>query len=82
MLVVVFTLTALSVHLVPILGERGLGRQSAALVAALAGTIAIFGKLATGWMNDRWASGWINAISMALPSLGCLLLLTNSRACP
>ncbi|MCB2073713.1 MAG: MFS transporter [Novosphingobium sp.] len=81
-LIVVFFLTALNVHLVPVLNERGISRESAALMAALAGGFAIVGKLATGWMYDRWASGWINALSLSPPAAACLIFVTADNWLP
>lgn len=69
---------ALIVHQVPILTERGLTREHAAWLAAVAGFASLFGKLCTGYLFDRSRSGWIGFISLALPALGCgLLLLPN-----
>src|SRR6185436_2145986 len=44
---------ALIIHLVPILNERGIDRETAALIAGLSGGMGIVGKLATGWLYDR-----------------------------
>lgn len=74
-LIIIVTLSAISIHLVPILGERGISRESAALMAALAGGFAILGKVATGWLYDKGVRGWINAIGMGLPALAALLLV-------
>jgi MFS family permease len=69
---------ALIVHQVPILTERGLTREHAAWLAAVAGFASLFGKLCTGYLFDRSRSGWIGFISLVLPALGCgLLLLPN-----
>ena len=66
---------ALIVHQVPILTERGLTREHAAWAAAAAGFASLFGKLCTGYLFDRSRSGWIGLVSLALPALGCSLLL-------
>jgi MFS family permease len=66
---------AITVHKVPILTATGLSRESAAQIAALAGIAGVSGKLLVGWMMDRWQSGWIGSVCLALPALACLLLL-------
>ena len=70
---------AVTVHKVPILTQTGLSRESAAHIAALAGIAGITGKLLTGWMMDRWQSGWIGGVSVSLPALACLMLLDAIR---
>jgi len=74
--------SALYVHLVPILNERALNREAAAAMAGLAGVMAIVGRLLTGWLLDRWESGWINAISLGLPGIACLILLFADVSLP
>ena len=71
--------TALAVHKVPILTEAGVTRQLAAVMAATAGVAGICGKVMTGWLMDRWSTGWIPGISLALPSVALLLLLEPFR---
>jgi predicted MFS family arabinose efflux permease len=70
---------AITVHKVPILTETGLSRESAAQIAASAGIAGIIGKLLVGWMMDRWQSGLIGGVCLALPAVACLLLLDSIR---
>jgi MFS family permease len=70
---------AITVHKVPILTEAGISRETAAQIAALAGIAGLSGKLLTGWLMDRWYSGWIGGISMSMPAVACLLLLDAIR---
>lgn len=79
-LIALIILSGISVHLVPVLNERGISRETAALMAGLAGIMAIAGKLLTGWMQDRWTSGWINSLSLAAPAVSCLILLVSGSA--
>ncbi len=79
-LIFILAVTAISIHLVPILSERGFDRQTAAMMAAVTGLTAIVGRLITGWILDRWASGWINALNFAAPSVSCLLLLFTGNS--
>lgn len=66
---------ALIVHQVPILTERGLSRETAAMLAAAAGFASLFGKLCSGYLFDRSRSGWIGFGSLSLPAIACGLLL-------
>jgi MFS family permease len=70
--------TAIMVHQVPILTETGIARSDAALLASLAGIAAIIGKLATGWMSDRWDAVLISTLTMLAPALAFALLLGSS----
>jgi MFS family permease len=78
-IVFVLLITGISIHLVPILNERGLSRETAAVMAGLAGGMAFAGRLVTGWMLDRWAKGWINFANLASPALTCLILVLASN---
>jgi predicted MFS family arabinose efflux permease len=70
---------AITVHKVPILTATGLSRETAAQIAASAGIAGLAGKLLTGWMTDRWQTGWIPGISLSLPALACVMLLDSVR---
>jgi predicted MFS family arabinose efflux permease len=71
---------ALIVHQVPILTERGLSRETAALLASAAGFASLFGKLCSGYLFDRSRSGWIGFGSLCLPAIACGLLLQASSS--
>jgi len=81
-LIVSLLIGALIVHQVPILTERGVSRATATLLAAAAGIASLFGKLCTGLLFDHSRSGWIGAISLSLPAVGCALLLTANPSLP
>ncbi len=72
----------LTVHKVPILTAAGMSRSTAATIAASAGIAGISGKLLTGWLLDRWQTGWIPGVSVSLPALACLSLLGPIRSVP
>ena len=76
--------TALSLavvtHKVSILGEMGMSRGQAALIAAAAGISAIAGQLGTGWLFDRSRSTWIGVSAFALAAMGFVLLLEPVRS--
>ena len=54
----------------------------AALMAAMAGGVAIVGKLSTGWLYDRGVGGWINVISMGLPAVAAAILVLGGTNLP
>lgn len=70
---------ALVVHQVPILTELGVTRSNAAWLASLSGLSGIAGKLATGWMSDRWDARLIGGITLAIPAIAFALLLLPIR---
>lgn len=74
-LVTVVLVSAVSVHQIPMLTGQGVTRQTAAMAAASAGLASIAGKLATGWMLDRWKGGWISGFSLMLPAMSYVILL-------
>jgi predicted MFS family arabinose efflux permease len=69
------TSAALTIHLVPILSERGIDRETAALLAALTGIMGIVGKLVTGSLYDRRDLRWLNPLSLWIALVACLILL-------
>ncbi|SNS79240.1 Major Facilitator Superfamily protein [Sphingomonas laterariae] len=46
-----------SVHLVPLVTERGWSLEQAALLASISGGTGIAGSLLFGWLADRWGGG-------------------------
>jgi predicted MFS family arabinose efflux permease len=66
---------ALVVHQIPILGEVGVERSTAAAYAGLAGLVGIAGKLVTGALLDRYPARWVGGITIAATSLTFVLLL-------
>lgn len=66
---------ALMVHQFPLLTESGVSRQDAALLASLAGAAAIVGKLATGWLMERFDAGLIGCATNSVMALAMLFLL-------
>jgi len=64
-----------SIHFIPMLTDRGLGRETAAAIMSLMGPAAIFGRLATGVILDRTHSSWVGSMMMTFPFVSCLLLL-------
>jgi len=71
---------AVMVHLVPMLGADGLSRAEAAGIAVFLGAGSLIGKLATGWLIDRFTGSIIPFASYAGPAVGYFLLLQASGA--
>jgi len=66
--------SALMVHLVPLMMDAGLGRTLAVRIAGVLGLSVIFGRLLTGWLVDRFHPPYVAAVFLAMPVFGCLLL--------
>lgn len=78
-LLTMFIGTAILVHQVPILTNGGVARSEAAWLASLAGVAGLIGKLATGWMVDRWHAALVGAISLIAPVISYVILLYPSQ---
>lgn len=74
-LLTMFIGTAILIHQVPILTDAGISRGNAALLASLAGIAAVFGKLLTGWMTDRWDASLVGALTLLAPVVAYMILL-------
>lgn len=77
-LIMMFTI-ALIVHQIQILVEAGVTRETAAWLASLAGVAGIGGKLITGQLLDRFRPNLVGGLTLALASLGFVLLLEPLR---
>ena len=53
----------------------GLSAENASLVFSFFGVSLIFGRIAVGYLLDRFWPPAIAAISLALPAIGCLIYL-------
>jgi len=70
-----FCAMASIVHFIPILTDRGLTPIEAASIAGLIGIASLCGRVATGWLLDRFRPERVALITFALPSLAALLLI-------
>ena len=72
-----FTLASvgLTLNIIPILTAEGLSRELAAATAGAVGLSQIVGRLAGGYLLDRFNARMVAGVSVALPIATCLLLL-------
>jgi len=74
-LLVVVGVLAVVVHFIPILTEQGLDRGSAVVIAGMVGISSIVGRIAAGFLLDRFHGAIVGAVTFAAPAAVCLLLL-------
>ncbi len=67
--------SALMVHLVPLIIGAGVTRGIAVRIAGAFGIAVIFGRLLTGWLVDRFHPPWVAGFFLAMPAAGCLILV-------
>lgn len=77
-LVVSCAVFGLSLHLLPLLVESGLGSASAAAVVGLGGAASVAGRLGSGLLLDRIHVRVLAPAMFGLPLLGCGLLLAGA----
>ncbi|WP_414900194.1 MFS transporter [Sphingomonas flavalba] len=75
-------ITALIVHLVPILVSKGMTRSDAAVALGVFGFAAAFGKLGSGWLLDRAHGRVLGTAVLAIPALPCLILIFTPVSMP
>jgi MFS family permease len=78
----ILLLVGLTVHLVPILTQLGVSRETAAEMASIGGLASLVAKLCTGWLLDRFPGERIAAFCVSLPAVPCLLLLFAHMSVP
>ncbi|ATE64200.1 MFS transporter [Rhizorhabdus dicambivorans] len=77
-LLVGIAISSLTVHFIPILRGKGASPLTAAGIASVIGLATIVGRLVTGWLLDRFNGPLIGLIALALPAVGCALLLADA----
>jgi MFS family permease len=73
---VILSSMPMSTMLIPILTGNGMTAMRAAEIAALLGVTSVIGRIATGWLLDRYDARRVGAITFAFPIIACLLLLS------
>jgi MFS family permease len=79
-----FTLVSASVqgcvvHMVPMLSDRNLGTQAAALGSSLIGAAVMIGRIGTGYLLDRTFAARLASILFAVAASGIALLWLGNR---
>ena len=72
---IAIAVSALVVHMVPLLRDAGMPPLQAATVASFTGFGVLLGRLVIGWLIDRFFAPHVAAIVFTLTAVGCLLLV-------
>lgn len=67
-------------HLAPLIGDRGLSEEAAALVMSFFAAGLLAGRLVTGFSLDRLPASAVAAVMTLVPAAGVLLLLISSSS--
>lgn len=78
--IVMLLTIGLAIHLFAILTEAGVDRTSAAWLTGLGGIAGILGKLASGFLLDRYRPNLIGGITLAIAAIAFLLLMEGIRS--
>ncbi len=70
-----FATNGLNTHWAALLSDSGATAEQAALILSVAGAAALFGKLGTGYLLDRFRAGRVAAVLLGLCALGFALTL-------
>jgi MFS family permease len=65
-------ISAILIHLVPMLVNSGLDRPTALKIAGLLGVAVIIGRLSIGYALDRLPPGIVSMLVFLIPAAGCL----------
>jgi MFS family permease len=61
-------------HLIPILTDRGIGTETAALAASMLGVLTLCGRLLTGVLLDRFSGSRVTGIFFGIAAVGVAVL--------
>lgn len=67
-------IAALIINLIPLLVDRGLAQQDAASIAGVMGIAVLVGRVAIGFLLDRFAAPTVARTLLAICALGCFTL--------
>lgn len=70
-------ISALMVHLVPLITDAGIPRNIAVRTAGVLGMAVIFGRLLTGYLVDRIHPPYVAGLFLFMPVIGCLIVITG-----
>jgi MFS transporter, OFA family, oxalate/formate antiporter len=76
-LLVAFAYGGAHLHMVEILGLRGIGREDAAKIMAVIGVSIFTGRLVTGALLDRYWAPLVTLPILCVPALSCWLLIDD-----
>lgn len=71
-IIIAYTLTAVITFVMPYLSDLAMNRSTAALIAMLIPIVSIIGRLAMGWLSDRFKPRSILAVATAMVGVGIL----------
>ena len=71
---------AVTIHLVPIISDRGIDTKGAAFAASMLGIAVLFARIGTGLLLDLFNAAFIGACVFALSALGLFLLYFNPES--
>jgi MFS family permease len=61
-------------HMAALLTDRGVSAEGAALAVSAMGGASLLGRLATGWLLDRFVAARVSFVMLSLAAVGTLLL--------
>lgn len=67
-------IAALIINLIPLLVDRGLAQQSAASIAGVMGVAVLVGRIAIGFLLDRFSAPAVARVLLILCAVGCFVL--------
>jgi len=67
-------IAALIINLIPLLADRGLAQQSAASIAGVMGIAVLVGRVAIGFLLDRFAAPAVARLLLGICAVGCFAL--------
>lgn len=75
-----FVQMAFIISIIPLLRDQGMAARTAAGIAAMVGVAAILGRMTSGFLIDRIDARIVSGVSMAIPSVTAIILLTNAKS--
>jgi len=73
--IVMLLTMGLMMHLIPILTDAGVSRDTAVWLTSLSGIAGIVGKLVTGWLLDRYRPNWTGGLTLGAACITFAVLM-------